>query len=305
MTSEASDRVFWRVSFGAPVSAMPALLDGLEEVAQSVAIFEDEVGAEQETLSWRVDLLFDARPEIAGLRSSLVRVCRPYGFAPNGLSLDTVAEADWRRAMAARTPPVQVGRFVVHSESAAAEVPPASVPVQVEAGLAFGSGEHATTQACLAAIEMIAGRRPVRRVLDLGCGSGVLAIAAAKRWPARVVAADNDPVAVGVAAENARINGVAGRIRSVLSDGWSSGLVRRRAPYDLVLANILADPLCEMAPDLGRHLAPGGYAILSGFLEGQVEGVTRVHARYGLRPRFQMTRSPWVALVLRRWGGHR
>jgi ribosomal protein L11 methyltransferase len=303
MTNATSDRIFWRVSFGAPATAMPALLEELEDVAQSVAIFEDEVGSEAETLSWRVDLLFDARPEIAGLRSRLVRLCRPHGFAPNGLSLGTVAEEEWQRAMAARMPPVQVGRFVVHGEAAAEDVPPASVPVQVEAGMAFGSGEHATTQACLAAMELIAGRRPVRRVLDLGCGSGVLAIAAAKRWPARVVAADNDPVAVRVAAENAAINGVAGRVRSVLSEGWSSRLVRRRGPYDLVLANILADPLCAMAADLGRHLAPGGHAILSGFLEGQVEAVTRAHARHGLRPRFRVDRSPWVALVLRRWRG--
>ncbi len=302
MTGDLGGTSVWRVSFGAPAGAMPALLEELEGVAESVAIFEDEVGPDTETISWRVDLLFDVRPEIAGLRSRLVRLCRRHGFAPNGLSLTSVAEAEWLRATATRTPPVRVGRFVVHGKSAADEVGPDALPVQIEAGLAFGSGEHATTQACLAAIGRIAGRHRVARVLDLGCGSGVLAIAAARRWPARVVAADNDPVAVRVAAENARINDVAGRVRCVLSDGWSSREVRRRGPYDLVLANILADPLCRMARDLGRHLAPGGQAILSGFLDRQVQVIVGAHARFGLRPLLRIDRPPWVALVLRAGG---
>jgi ribosomal protein L11 methyltransferase len=137
-------------------------------------------------------------------------------------------------------------------------------------------------------------------VLDMGCGSGVLAIAAARRWPAAaVLAVDNDPVAVRVATENVRINRVERRVALAVSDGYASSRVRRAGPFDLVLANILADPLMDMAPALARRLAPGGRAILSGLLDRQADAVLAAHRRVGLQLAGRIDHGPWTTLVLR------
>lgn len=148
------------------------------------------------------------------------------------------------------------------------------------------------------ALDRLARRRRFRRVLDLGCGSGVLAIAAAKCWAARVLAADNDPQAVAVASANAAGNGVGHRVRCRVSEGYGSAAVRTGAPYDLILANILADPLCAMADDLARHLAPGGTAILSGLFGPQARRVIDAHRHARLRLRHRLDLDTWVTLVM-------
>jgi ribosomal protein L11 methyltransferase len=166
------------------------------------------------------------------------------------------------------------------------------LPIHLDAGQAFGSGEHDSTRGCLLAIDRLA-RRPMR-VLDLGCGAGILAIAAAKRFHARVIAADNDPIAVAVTRENVVRNGVAARVRCRISDGYRA--VRRAGPFDLILANILADPLCAMARDTVRNLAPGGTVVLSGLLDRQADRVAAAHR--GLRLRQTIGEGLWVTLVL-------
>ena len=158
-----------------------------------------------------------------------------------------VAAADWLARTAEGFPAQPIGRFWVHGSHIAGPPPAGTLPIRLDAGLAFGSGEHASTQGCLLALERLASRRRFRRILDLGCGSGILAIAAARLWPARVIAADNDPVAVGVARANALSNGVGHRIRALASEGYRNPLVRAGGPYELIVANILADPLCELA----------------------------------------------------------
>lgn len=175
------------------------------------------------------------------------------------------------------------------------EPPDRARAVVIDPGRAFGTGAHPTTRLCVELLARTTGRGSV---LDVGCGSGVLAIAAAKTWPARVVAADSDPVAVAVAAENARLNGVADRVRAVLSDGYGHPAIGAHGLYDLVLANILADPLRALARDLARHLAPGGVAVLSGLLDRQAAAVVSAHRPYGLRPRRTIVIGPWATLVL-------
>jgi ribosomal protein L11 methyltransferase len=170
--------------------------------------------------------------------------------------------------------------------------------LRLDAGLAFGSGEHASTRGCLMALERVAARRRPRRVLDLGTGSGILAIAAAKRLRVPVLATDLEPWSVRVAADNARLNGVAPLVRAVLADGWRNRVVRARAPYDLVFANILARPLCAMAGDLAAHLAPGGTAILAGLLGAQARMVLAAHRRAGLRLAARLDVAAWTTLVL-------
>ena len=162
--------------------------------------------------------------------------------------------------------------------------------------MAFGSGEHGSTRACLRAIEGL-HRRP-RRVLDLGTGTGVLALAAAKLWHVPVVAADIDPWSVRTARVNARRNAV--RVRVAQADGWRSAWLRRAGPYDLVLANILARPLCAMAPALARNTVPGATVILAGLLTRQVAWVVGAHRAQGFRLLRTLTEGDWAALVMRR-----
>jgi ribosomal protein L11 methyltransferase len=179
--------------------------------------------------------------------------------------------------------------------------PPATVRLvlRLDAGLAFGSGEHGSTQGCMLALEHVAKRRP-RRILDLGTGSGILAMAAARLLRRRVLATDIDPWAVRVAQRNAALNGLGTLMRVRLADGWRPAWVRVHGPYDLVLANILARPLCHMARELSLRLAPGGTAILSGLLRSQMRSVLNAHLACGLRLENTFVSGDWLTLVLRR-----
>jgi ribosomal protein L11 methyltransferase len=278
---------------------MPDVLERFEDEALSVSVFEIEDEATAEALGWRLDLLFAERPEHASLQPVLAVACAAAGAVLEEIAIVPVADQDWVTATSLRLPPIAAGRFVVHGSHAREALPDGLIPIEIDAGVAFGSGEHATTQSCLQAIDALARRRRFRRVLDVGCGSGVLAIAAAKCWPARVLAVDNDPIAVRVAARNFEINGVADHARAVVADGYRHVSIRRAAPFDLILANILANPLIEFAPALRQHLAPGGHAVLSGLLDRQASTVVAAHVRQGLRLAGRIDQGPWTALILR------
>jgi ribosomal protein L11 methyltransferase len=174
--------------------------------------------------------------------------------------------------------------------------------LRLDAGLAFGSGEHASTRGCLLALERIARRQRPRRILDLGTGSGILALAAAKLTRRPVLATDIEPWSVRVADENARLNREQRLVSARLADGWRHRAVRAGGPYDLVFANILARPLCAMARDLAAHLAPGGTAILAGLLGTQARMVLAAHRRQGLVLEARHDVGPWTTLVVRRRG---
>lgn len=299
----------WRVGFVLPEAPPPELVQALEERAEAVSVFAHEVDDTLEASSWRIDLFFTGMPDPAALRRELEDLLAPYGLAPGDFATTLLLADDWVRQAAAQRGPVRVGRYFVHGAAERDRVPPDSVPLEIEAGLAFGSGEHESTKGCLLALDWLAGRRSVRRVLDVGTGSGILAIAAAKTWPCRVVAVEIDRIAVEVARENAALNGVAGRVAVHLGDAWRCPQVRRAAPYDLVLANILADPLVAMARDLRAGLRPGGFAVLSGLLDRQAPRVLLAHLAYGLHLVHRIDLGRWATLVLRRRavarGGHR
>ena len=288
----------WRVVTTVVGGAMPDVLDAFDDLADSVSLVELEDPATAEAAAWRIELMFRDRPDLERLGR---RMEAHLGLgAGQSLELAPVPATDWVLAANLQIEPIAVGRFFVHGAKDAPRVPANAVGIEIEAGLAFGSGEHATTRACLAAVDRLARRRRFRRVLDLGCGSGVLAIGAAKCWPARVIAADIDHVAVRVALENAHKNGVAGAVLPVISDGYRHPAIHGTAPFDLVVANILAGPLIEMAPVLARHLAPGGWAVLSGLLDRQAAAVAAAHRSHGLRLLDRIDDGPWVALILRR-----
>jgi ribosomal protein L11 methyltransferase len=281
----------WQSRFLVPAAAVEAFLEALEDEL-SVSAFENPTRPDL----WAIALIHQGEPDRAALLARLAPLASPWDIAD--LEIGPIPSTDWLYRTAQTFPPQTIGRFWLHG-SHVTEAPPAgTVPIRLDAGQAFGSGEHDSTRGCLLALDRLARRRRLKRVLDLGCGAGILAIAAAKCWPARVLAADNDPTAVAVAQDNARRNGVAGRVRCLLSDGYGSAALRRAGPFDLILANILAEPLCEVARDTARHLAPGGVAVLSGLLDRQADRVVAEHRRFGLRLREQIGEGLWVTLVL-------
>lgn len=227
------------------------------------------------------------------------------------------AAAGWRHALARR--PTHADGWLARTHSAFPEQPvgrrftirgthltdkalPGRIAVVLDAALAFGSGEHGSTRGCLRALERVAHRRP-RRILDLGTGTGILAMAASKLLHRRAKATDIEPWSVRVARENIARNALSPLIRVRRADGWTAPWVLAGAPYDLVLANILARPLCRMAGSLARNLAPDGRAILSGLLRRQARWVLNAHRRHGLVLEATLHEGPWATLVLRHGRG--
>ncbi len=219
-------------------------------------------------------------------------------LAGRAVHVALLPDVDWIKLSQEGLPPVRAGRFFVYGAHDAGTVPHAVIPIRIEAGLAFGTGHHETTALCLAVLSDLAKRRRYAKVLDLGCGTGLLAIGAAKLWRRTVLASDIDPVAVAVTRENARANGEAPLVRALTADGLDHPALAGAAPYDLILANILAGPLTRLAPSLSRALAPGGTAVLSGLLAWQENLVASFYRPHGLTLRETRRDGVWSALVL-------
>jgi len=271
--------------------ALGAALEALEPAPTGVGVFEIEDGSGR----WEVGGYFEAPPDAAGLALLAAAHCA----APFAVS--RLDDRDWVAQVRRELSPVVAGRFVVHGGHDAHRVPVEKIGLCIEAAMAFGTGHHATTQGCLVLLDRLArrGYRP-RRVADIGCGTGVLAMAAARLWRVPCMAGDIDAVAVATARENAAANCLGPWIRCLPASGLRAPALRSRAPYDLVFANILAAPLKRLAPEIARHLAPGGVAILSGLLTPQAAGVRGVYAGHGLAEIDRVTRAGWTSLALRR-----
>lgn len=209
-------------------------------------------------------------------------------------------DTDWIKLSQEGLPPVRAGRFFVYGAHDAGRVPHAVIPIRIEAGMAFGTGHHETTALCLSLLSDLARRGGFTNVLDLGTGTGLLAIAAAKLWKRTILASDIDPIAVAVARENAVLNGVGPWIRTVVADGLANPALGGRRPFDFVIANILAGPLTRLAPQIAAALAPGGMVVLSGLLAGQENLVSSFYRAYGLVLRRRLRDGPWSALLLER-----
>jgi ribosomal protein L11 methyltransferase len=225
---------------------------------------------------WQLDAYFEGRPSRATIAQLAALVAAP-GPLPAPVRLP---DEDWVTLSQAGLEPINEGRFHVHTLAGAGQAPPGAISFRIEAGRAFGTGQHETTAGCLAMLDRLKRQRHrYRRVIDVGTGTGVLAFAAAALWPARVVATDIDPVSIEVTAENAAINGLEtgrarDRIELIVADGLGHPRLSLLAPYDLVIANILAGPLIDLAPSLANALAPGGTLVLAGLLDKQASAVT-------------------------------
>jgi ribosomal protein L11 methyltransferase len=211
-----------------------------------------------------------------------------------------VPDQDWVKLSQEGLPPVRAGRFFVYGAHDGGNIPSGVIPLRIEAGLAFGTGHHESTALCLSLLSEMAGRKRFKRVLDLGCGTGVLAIAMARLWHAPVVATDIDPVAVDITRENALINDAAPRVRTCAADGLTHTAIRANAPYELIVANILAGPLTRLAPAIAHALRPSGSLVLSGLLRWQENLVLSYYRSHRLELRARKRDGNWSALLLER-----
>jgi ribosomal protein L11 methyltransferase len=275
--------------------------DALEAFEAALANACDTVGffRNHDTGVWRVEGVKQVGVNEAELASSLAVAAIMTGASP---VLERAAtEADgWLARTYASFPEQLIGRyFAVRGTHLTGPETSNRITLTLDAGLAFGTGEHGSTRGCLVALETVARRRPAH-ILDMGTGSGILAMAAARLLNRPVLATDIEPWAVRVAAENAELNGVAHLVRVRLADGWSDPFVRSQGPYDLVFGNILARPLCLMARDLALNLAPGGTAILAGLLANQARWVLSAHRAQGLRLERMVPQGPWTTIVVRK-----
>ncbi len=210
-----------------------------------------------------------------------------------------VEQKDWLRHVHENFPPVTAGQFFIYGSHYTGAVPANLVPLQIDAATAFGSGEHETTKGCLLLLESLSKEHKFKSGLDMGCGSGILAIGMVRLWPdIKVAAIDIDPESVTVTNRHAELNGVGAHILAEAGDGYHAPSV---APgYDIIAANILAGPLVQMAPDLARVLKPGGFCVLSGLLQRQMDEVTAAHEKQGLTFIRRERIGDWAALLLQK-----
>jgi ribosomal protein L11 methyltransferase len=213
---------------------------------------------------------------------------------------ETLPDIDWVAHTLAGLKPVAAGPFLVHGSHDRVKSKAGRIAIEIEAGLAFGTGHHGTTAGCLETIARVVRNERPRRILDLGTGSGVLAIGIAKLLRAPILATDNDPVATRVAAANARLNGVSGLVRTATASGMRSKVIEDATPFDLIVANILARPLIGLAPAIARATAPGGSIILSGILASQRRSVIAAYAGQRFRHVSTIWREGWVTMHFRR-----
>ncbi|MBR1218357.1 50S ribosomal protein L11 methyltransferase [Bradyrhizobium sp. U87765 SZCCT0131] len=266
------------------------LSESFDNNEAAIAAFERPDGL------WDVTLYFGDKPDETAVRA-LVELAADKASA-DAVTFDTVETRDWVKASLEGLAPVEAGRFIVHGQHDRARVPPNRIGIEIEAALAFGTGHHGTTRGCLLLLDQVLRSKWPRRVLDLGTGTGVLAIAAAKAQHKAILASDIDWRSAIVARENARLNGVGHLVTARHAPGFSSPDIRGRAPFDLVLANILANPLRRLATPMSQHLAPGAYVILSGLLPHQANSVVSSYRSSGLVLVRKLQLDGWTSLLM-------
>jgi ribosomal protein L11 methyltransferase len=268
------------------------LTESFFEGQAAIAAFEAPDGR------WAITVHFADPPDQTSIRG-LVGIAAGDAVAL-AVAFDMVEAKDWVKATLEELMPVRAGRFIVHGRHDRARVPANKLGIEIEAALAFGTGHHGTTRGCLLLLDEVLKAYDPRRVLDLGTGTGVLAIAAAKAQHRPVLASDVDPLSVLTARDNALLNGVGYGVQAIRANGFSAPQFAGHGPFDLVLANILANPLKQMATPMTRHLAPSALVVLSGLLPYQAQGVVAAYRARGLVLKRHIQIEGWSSLLLRK-----
>ncbi|WP_111558423.1 50S ribosomal protein L11 methyltransferase [Paracoccus sediminilitoris] len=274
--------------------AAEALAEACEDLTPEpvgTGVFEIEDGSER----WEVGAYFTESPDEIGL----ALLAAAHGANPFVIS--ELPEVDWVAHVRRELTPVHAGRFYVHGSHNADEIPDGVEPLWIEAAMAFGTGHHNTTKGCLEALDRLATEGfKATRIADIGCGTAVLAMGAARLWQVTVLASDIDPVAVDTAAANVIANGLDGRVVCMEAAGFEHPTLEQAAPYDLVLANILKQPLIDLAGDMARNVAQAGKIILSGILTTQADEVVEAYGKTGFTLDRRDDQGDWTTLVLTR-----
>jgi ribosomal protein L11 methyltransferase len=282
----------YKASFKLNAADAERLVDALGESAPTpggVLAFEEPDGK-----SWTVEAIYAGLPDAAPLEALAASI------PARLLRVEPLPDIDWVKRSLDSLPPIRAGRFFVSGAHDRHKAPGGAKALLIEAGQAFGTGSHPTTRGCLLAIDALAKRRRYKNPLDLGCGSGVLAFAMARAFAVPVLGCDIDPIAVETARLYARANHLSARVRLVTANGLSHPALRARAPFDLIMANILAGPLKRLARPVAASLAPGGTLVLSGLLKHQEAYVLPVYRAMGLRFASRLLIEDWVTLILSR-----
>lgn len=301
-----AEPVSWKVTLPCTKAEAEALKDDISPLAwldfPPVLMTSEADGARPD--EWRLDAYFEDEPTAEMLKLLA-------GLAPSAGGVDPAVEKvedrDWVTLSQQGLEPIRAGRFFVHTPAHRDSAPADSIALEIDAGRAFGTGQHETTSGCLVALSRLkAGGAAVADLVDLGTGTGLLAFAALKLWPAaRAAASDNDPVAIEVSEENAATNRVKlgrarGQLELLVAEGMDHVRLQARSPFDLVIANILAGPLIELAPSVARTISPGGRLILAGLLDHQAPAVAAAYRRQGMMLTGRVERGEWPTLVMRK-----
>lgn len=294
----------------AEAEALSGEIPELDALPEAPVVVTREI--DEDAGRWQLDAYLDDRPGAALLALLQSFVPSAKGVKP---TVERLPEEDWVTLSQQGLEPVRAGRFFVHTSSHADRMPAGTTAFLIDASQAFGTGGHDTTAGCLAMLDRLARRGAApRNIADIGTGTGLLAFAGLALWPrARIIASDIDPASIFVTRDNAAINGVplgrgGGRLALAVAPGTDHPAIRHRAPYDLVIANILAGPLITLAPDIAAVTAPGGHAILAGLIARQMEPVLAAYRAQGFRLAARGGSAEWPCLLLvkrRRYGWRR
>ncbi len=285
----------WQVSCSLPPEAADLFEEYLRQHCSSVS----SMAGVKDTL-WRIEGLLESEPDRDVIERGARALARDTGFEAPTFVYDMRPPVNWLAENLLAFPPVRWKQYFIHGSHYDEPLPCGATALKLDAGTAFGSGEHATTGGCLLALDKLARKHRFERMLDVGCGSGILSIAMAKTWNGSVLAVDIDPESVIVTARNARNNQVGAQLRALESDGYKNREIALSGPYDLITANILARPLARMANDLHNALVPGGIAVISGIIIRDAPWMINVHRMVGMHLVEQVNVKGWAALVFTR-----
>lgn len=302
------DNVTWKITITSPSILLPALEEILYALGDNnyPTISDFEIADENDMRL--LEGYFTIEPDLSSLKSSIKSMADIFDISPPALKMEQLKDKDWVSISQKILKPIDAGRFYLYGNHDAATVPDNKIPILMEAGQAFGTGSHETTKGCLLAISEIYQMIGPKIALDLGCGSGVLAIAMAKLWPLKIIASDIDPIATMTAAENFSINKLrtnnpeddSSGIATVTCDGFKNSALEKTGPYDLIVANILAEPLLQLAPDIVANLNESGIVILSGLLKIQQIPIIEVYEKLGMELLTSFPINEWQTLILRK-----